>query len=112
MYSPETRSKIEAELAQAIKAREAGLEGQARVCARRAAGQAVRDYLDRRGETTSSPSVMDLLASFSERANTPERMRQVAGYLMMRVQSDYTLAEPVDLLSEARWLVDTLERMD
>lgn len=112
MYSPEIKNKIEAELEQARKARENGLEGQARVCARRAAGQAVHEYLQRRGEPISGPSVMDLLASFKERADTPEQMRSVAEHLLLRVSSDYSLPSPIDLLSETRWLVDTLETMD
>ncbi|MBM2849365.1 MAG: hypothetical protein HW418_2307 [Anaerolineales bacterium] len=42
------QATVERELAQAHKARAAGNEGQARVCARRAAGIALREWYKRR----------------------------------------------------------------
>jgi len=42
------QATVERKLAQAHKARAAGNEGQARVCARRAAGIAVREWYKRR----------------------------------------------------------------
>ena len=55
------QTDIEAEFEKAEQARARGNEGQARVCARRAAGIAIREYLTRRGICPPSASAYDLL---------------------------------------------------
>lgn len=55
------QEQIEQEFALAEQARARGNEGQARVCARRAAGIAIREYLTRRGIRPPSASAYDLL---------------------------------------------------
>jgi hypothetical protein len=44
----------------AVEVRARGNEGQARVCARRAAGAVLREYFQRRGLPVRSPSAYDL----------------------------------------------------
>jgi len=105
----EVNTRIEAELSRAMQARASGLEGQARVCARRAAGLAIRSYLEDRGETVLSSSVMDVLEFFRTRSEISPRMRATAEHLLTRVNQNYSLDIPVDLIAETRWLVDTLE---
>ena len=62
------QTQIEAEFERAEQARARGNEGQARVCARRAAGIAVREYLTRSGIRPPSTSAYDLLNLVKEDA--------------------------------------------
>jgi len=50
------KDKLEIEFERAETARSSGNEGQARVCARRAAGIAIREYYARRGQSVHTPS--------------------------------------------------------
>jgi hypothetical protein len=99
---------FQAEMERAFIAREKGNEGQARVCARRAAGIAVREYYARRGKTLRSPSAYDLLKMFLEDAQGTSDMNRSAAYLIMRVNEEFDLPEDVDLLVEARQLCNAL----
>jgi len=63
------QTEIEAEFEKAEGARRRGNEGQARVCARRAAGIAIREYLTRRGARPLIISAYDLLKLVKEVAN-------------------------------------------
>lgn len=112
MYRPETKAKIESELAGAEMARANGLEGRARVCARRAAGIAIRDYVENSGLEVKKTSANDLLIWLKDEKNMPETARRAAEYLLTRVNEDYQLPIPVDLLSEARKIVTVLETLD
>lgn len=103
--------KIETELANGEAARLAGLEGRARVCARRAAGAAIREYLELRGESIPGPSAVDLLEYIRMRPDMPEPVRAAAGNLLERVNEAFELPAPVDLLAEARRLANTLENL-
>jgi hypothetical protein len=105
----EVKSKIAEELTGGEAARQAGLEGRARVCARRAAGAAVREYLELRGIAAPGPSAYDLLAFLQGLAGTSPEIREVAGHLLTRVDESFSLPVEVDLLAEARWLAQALE---
>ena len=110
MFRPEIRIKIEQEFANAAQARFQGFEGRARVCARRAVGAAIRAYLEHRGLPLPGPSAMDLLEYLKSLPNLPEERRRVVSHLLERVDQDFALPQEIDLLAEARWLVDTLEQ--
>ena len=92
------------ELELARKARMAENEGRARVCARRAGGIAAREYLKLRGEPAPSASAYDLLKCLSEVGEAPQRARQAAVLLTMRVDEEFKLPAGVDLIAEARAL--------
>ncbi|MFT3895039.1 MAG: hypothetical protein QM730_25720 [Anaerolineales bacterium] len=62
------QEQIQKEFEKADQARSKGNEGQARVCARRAAGIAIREYLNRKGIRPKSPSAVDLLKSAQRRS--------------------------------------------
>jgi hypothetical protein len=117
MFRTEAKAKIAGELANGAAARQGGLEGRARVCARRAAGAAIREYLDLRGLRAPGSSAYDLLAYLQELAGVPggipaeisQGVRQAAEKLLARVDEDYSLPGDVDLLAEAAWLAETLE---
>ena len=101
---------IQAEFERAEQARAKNNEGQARVCARRAAGIAIRDYLTRRGTHTSSTSAYDLLNLLKEDALLPPDLKLVADHLTLRVTEEFKLPVDADLIAEARilckWLLN------
>ena len=106
MTNWEEKLRIEFERAQT--ARENGNEGQARVCARRAAGIAIREYYARRGQTIRTPSAYDLLHLVTEETHLPRELKQAAAYLTLRVTEEFKLPVEVDLIDEARKLCDGL----
>lgn len=89
-----------------VRAREN--EGQARVCARRAAGIALREYFRRQGIQTASPSAYDLLKMLLEMDDLPVDLRQSAEYLTLRVNEEFKLPVDVDLVQEAQTLSQRL----
>jgi len=100
--------KIQGEFDKAKQARAKGNEGQARVCARRAAGIAAREYFARRGKTLRTPSAYDLLNELVHEAGVSNKLRQSAGYLTLRVNEEFRLPVDVDLIEEARKLCEGL----
>lgn len=98
------------ELEQAQKAREQGKEGQARVCARRAAGLAIKDYLTRKGIQPPSVSAMDLLNYIKEEPLLPSDLKLVADHLTLRVTEEFKLPIEADLIIESRQLCEWLEK--
>jgi len=104
--NPQTQIQIEFD--RASQARAKGNEGQARVCARRAAGIAIREYLTRRGTHISSTSAYDLLNLLKEDPLLPLDLKLVADHLTLRVTEEFKLPVEADLVAEARILCDWL----
>jgi len=94
--------EIQAEFKRAEQARQRHNEGQARVCARRAAGIAVREYLSRRGIRPPSNSAYDLLNRVKDDPELPSDLRRSADHLTVRVTEEFKLPVDVDLVAEAR----------
>ena len=104
--SPQAQIKVEFE--RAIQARAKGNEGQARVCARRAAGIAIREYLTQRGIQISSTSAYDLLNLLKEDSLLPSDLKLVADHLTVRITEEFKLPVEADLIAEAQVLCDWL----
>ena len=102
------KAKLEQEFARAAEARARGNEAQARVCARRAAGIAAREFYARRGQPVRTPSAYDLLQNIADEAKLSPEIKQAAVYLTMRVTEQFTLPVDVDLVDQARKLTDGL----
>lgn len=102
------QTKLQLEFTRAEQARAKGNEGQARVCARRAAGIAVREYLTRQGTPPSNPSAVDLLTLLKEDPRLSPDLKQIADHLTLRVTEEFKLPVDVDLVAEARRLCDEL----
>jgi hypothetical protein len=100
--------KIRDELADAESAREAGNEGRARVCARRAAGIAAREWLTRRGVPVRNASAYQALQNLAEFPGLAPDLRQAAIHLTMRVTEAFALPGNIDLIEEAQFLVKGL----
>jgi len=96
--------QINTEFERAEQARARGNEGRARVCARRAAGIATREYFARRGKTIRTPSAYDLLNLLIEDSLLADDLRQLAAHLTLRVDEEFKLPMDVDLIAEARML--------
>ena len=96
------QSEIQAEFERAAQARQQKNEGQARVCARRAAGIAVREYLSRRGIRPPSKSAYDLLNLIKNDPSLAPDLKQSAEHLTVRVTEEFKLPLDVDLVAEAR----------
>lgn len=97
---------IQNEFERAQQARSNGNEGQARVCARRAAGIAIRDYYTRKGTPLPSRSAHDLLNLIKEEAPLPPDLKLVADHLTLRVTEEFKLPVEADLVAEAKLLCD------
>lgn len=95
-------SEIQAELDKALQARGRGNEGQARVCARRAAGIAIREYLSRRGIRPRSTSAYDLLSTVKDDPHLSLDLKQIAEHLILRVTEEFKLPVDADLVAEAQ----------
>jgi hypothetical protein len=108
MFSEDANVQISAELASAEAARSGGNEGKARVCARRAAGAAVREYLRLVGQPIQG-SAYDLLGAILQ-SEVGLRVKEAAEHLRLRVDTNHDLPVGVDLIFEARILVETLEQ--
>jgi len=102
------KEKIQIEFNRAETARADGNEGQARVCARRAAGIAIREYYTRRGQAIRTPSAYDLLHRLIEEPHLSPDLKQAAVYLTVRVTEEFKLPIDVDLIGVARQLCDRL----
>lgn len=100
--------RIRSEVEQAEAARAAGNEGKARVCARRAAGIAAREYLNRRGIRTDAANIYHLLSTLAELPDLDPDLRRAALDLTRRVDPDFRLPAGVDLIAEARALCTRL----
>jgi HEPN domain-containing protein len=102
------QTQIKAEFEKAEEARARGNEGQARVCARRAAGIAVREYLLRQGIRPPSVSAYDLLNMIKEHPDLSSDLRQIADHLTLRVTEEFKLPVNADLVAEARTFCEEL----
>lgn len=102
------REHLAAEFERATSARQRGNEGQARVCARRAAGIAIREYLTRRGRRVTSASAYDLLNALKDDPHLPPDLKPVLEHLTVRVTEEFDLPVEADLVAEARRLCETL----
>ncbi len=98
------KEQIKLEFERAAQARAKNNEGQARVCARRAAGIAIREYLNRRGIRPPSTSAYDLLNLLKEEPLLPPDLKLVANHLTLRVTEEFKLPIDADLVAESRQL--------
>lgn len=98
------------EIDHAILARSDGNEGMARVCARRAAGIIIGEYLKRLGYYGLSNSAYDRLSLFINDPNVKQKYKDIANHFLMKVNPNRNLPMNADLINEAIWLENTLLR--
>jgi len=101
-------AEITRELKRAETARLAGNEGMARVCARRAAGIAAREFLIRHTAKPHNVSAYQALLELSTFPGLAPKMKQSAVHLTTRLTEEFSLPLQVDLIAEARQLIGGL----
>jgi hypothetical protein len=104
----EWRERFESEIQKAERARGRGNEGQARVCARRAAGIAAVEYLRRRGQVPTSRSSIDALRHLQNLSALPPDLALVLDHLLQKVDTEFKLPDGVDLIEQAGRLSERL----
>jgi hypothetical protein len=104
----EWETDFNSEIQQAEAARTAGNEGMARVCARRAAGVVIGEYIQRSGLPDPGPGAYERIQYVADMPGVPPQARRVAAHLLTRVTPEHTLPIEVDLIAEARWLKEIL----
>ncbi len=102
--------QLQQEFEKARQARVNKNEGQARVCARRAAGIAIREYLTRQGTKVPSMSAYDLLNLLKEDPLIPADMQLIVDHLTVRVTEEFELPFDADLIAESRILCNWLTK--
>jgi len=102
------QEKVNLEFQRAEEARAKNNEGQARVCARRAAGIAAREYLTRNGAFPNTASAYDLLSLLKKDTLLSNDLKLIADHLTVRVTEEFKLPVDADLIAEARILCDEL----
>lgn len=105
---PTLQEQINKEFKLAGQARTKGNEGQARVCARRAAGIAIRDYLTRMGIHPGNASAYDLLNLIKNDPLLSPDLKLIADHLTLRVTEEFKLPVDADLVAEAQTLCNEL----
>jgi len=99
---------IREELAHAQIAKDSGKEGMARVCSRRAAGAAIRNYCAENELPDPGPSAIDCLNNLKAVPGIPMEALQAAQLLTLRVDKILQLPVEADLIKEARKLIVAL----
>ena len=102
------KTNLQLEFERAGQARAKGNEGQARVCARRAAGIAIREYLTRRGIQPPSTSAYDLLNQLKEDPYLSPDLKLIVDHLTLRVTEEFKLPVDADLIAESKKLCEGL----
>lgn len=102
------RPGIATELENAERALRVGNEGRARVCARRAAGIAARDFLTRHGVRTRNSSAYAALLTLATFPGLAPDLQSAAVHLTTRLTEEFTLPRDTDLIAEARKLIKGL----
>jgi hypothetical protein len=100
--------EIERELRHAHTASLEGNPGLSRVCARRAAGLAVRDYLVRYGYPEQTANNFELMKYPAHRKYLPASIHIALDHLTMTVNMDHQLPEGINLINDAKYVIETL----
>jgi len=106
------RIQVREELLLAKQSRLEGNEGRARVCARRAAGTAVKLYLNHKGVLNGSENALQSLDKLRAQSELPPRVKTAVDWLVQRVDQSYSLPEEIDLIKEARIILEFIDRVD
>jgi hypothetical protein len=108
MTKDETLSSIERELAQARQAAASGNDGMARVCARRAAGEAIAYWLQFNERPGWRSDAMSRIRDLEADALIPQNVREAAMRLMARVNKDFTPQFDNDPLEDSNIIISHL----
>ena len=105
----ETFSK---EIQSALNARKSGNEGKARVCARRAAGIVVGEYLSRSDKNFVDQGAYDNLKYLLARPDIAPQLKETISFFIVKVNENHELPIDVDLIEEACFIKENLVHSD
>lgn len=114
MPNTEPIQKITRELKLALQSQAKGNQGKARVCARRAAGWTIQEYLNQQGISLEGNNALEHIKYFAAQPGHPDQIAAVLHHLTLKLEKDsldsdaYYPIEGVDLVREARWLAEEL----
>lgn len=111
MYDDRIKTGFDAEIASANRARAQGLEGRARVSARRAFALLIREYFASQHIQMSSNNAYELITQFRNLPNISSDILLVVDHFLTRVNEDFELPDGIDLIEEARWLYNRLDSL-
>jgi hypothetical protein len=97
--------QIEKELAMARAALQAGNEGKARVCARRAAGQAITWMLSKFSRDNWGDDAMSQLTHLRDDASFPTEVREAAVRLTTKISQQFDYPFTNDPLADAEVII-------
>ena len=101
--------QIKEELLLAKQSRLEGNEGRARVCARRAAGAAVKEHLLSKGLIQNQENAIQSLQFLARMDTLPIRVQEAVDWLVQRVNQDHNMPPEVDLIHEAGIVIKYIE---
>ena len=114
MTEPNLIIQITQELKLAALSQERGNEGKARVCARRAAGWAIQEYLRQQEISIGNNNALDHIKYFAAQNGHSPQIAAVLHHLLVKLEKEslesdaYYPIQGVDLVREAQWLVEEL----
>lgn len=109
MDSSEWRNKFEHELLAAEEARNIGLEGRARVCARRAVSMIAREYFSHRMTPLTTNNGFALLRLLEADPGVSPNQARILHHFSEQVSPAHELLSGADLIAEARILSDLID---
>ena len=104
----ELMNQIRQELENAERAQSEGKAGLSRVCARRAAGLAVREYLSGHGYESQSGNNFELMLHPAPRALLPSSIHIALDHLTMSVDLNHNLPAEINLIDDAKFVIGEL----
>lgn len=105
-------SDYKKEFERATQARVEGNEGKARVCARRAAGIVIGEFLRRRGVADKTNNLYERLTIFNALPEVDGKYKEVCQHFVQKVDQEHNLPGHADLIQEVNWLKNRLLRED
>lgn len=96
------------ELNLASEARQIGNEGRARVCARRAAGHVIGEFIHREGIAMYSESALDRLRFLESYPSAPKSAKVTATHFLVHMTPEHTLPIDADLIADVEFLAREL----
>ncbi len=105
------REQVEQELAKAAKGLREGNDGLARVCARRAVGLGVQNWVERSGAKTWPSDAMNILRKVQGEETFPPGIREAAQRLLTAVTQQDQTPMSSDPIGDARLILSHLDRL-
>ena len=97
--------QIEKEFAAAREALQSGNDGKARVCSRRAAGHAIRWFLERHSEKKWGADAMNQLSHLRDDASFPVNVRDAATRLTTKISDRFTYPFTTNPIDDAQCII-------